>query len=147
MDNNERQPYGWGKKGERVYDEKPGFSSQRMSILACLDHQILCAPLIFEGYCNRDIVELYFEQILLPAVGPGKTIILDNASFHKGGRIKEIVAAASCHLLYLPAYSPDLNSIEHHWFSVKNSIRSKLPETNYNLWEAAEASLQKMGTS
>jgi hypothetical protein len=49
MDNNERQAYGWGK-GSRVYDEKPGFSSQRMSILASLNCRTLCAPIIFEGY-------------------------------------------------------------------------------------------------
>lgn len=147
MDNNERQAYGWGKKGHRVYDEKPGFSSQRMSILAGLNNKELCAPIIFEGYCNREVVEYYFEFVLLPAVGPGKTIILDNASFHKGGRIKEIVYAAGCDLLYLAAYSPDLNPIEHHWFPVKNSIRGILPTTNYDLLKAAEISFSKMGNS
>lgn len=140
MNNNERLAYGWGKKGKRVYDEKPGFASERMSILASLNSNSLCAPLIFEGYCNREIVEHYFEFILLPFIGPGKTIILDNASFHKGGRLKQIVHAASCHLLYLPAYSPDLNPIEHHWFAVKHSIRSKLPAANYDLWQAAQDS-------
>lgn len=145
MDSNERQAYGWGAKGERVYDEKPGFAIDRMSILACLNNTHLEAPFIFQGYCNREIVERYFELVLLPSVGPRKTIILDNASYHKGGRIREIVEAAGCYLLYLAPYSPDLNPIEHHWFSVKNSIRAVLPQTNYQLFDAAEISLSKIG--
>lgn len=147
MDSNERQAYGWGLKGLRVYDEKPGFAIERVSILASLSNKNLCAPLIFEGHCNREIVEYYFEFILLPCVGSGKTIILDNASYHKGGRIQEIVSAAGCDLLYLAPYSPDLNPIEHHWFPVKNNIRALLPNTNYKIFDAAEISLSKIGNS
>ena len=147
MDSNERQEYGWGLKGIRVYDEKPGFAIERLSILASLNNKKLCAPLIFEGYCTREIVEYYFEFVLLPSIGQGKTIILNNASYHKGGRIQEIVGAAGCDLLYLAPYSPDLNPIEHHWFPVKNAIRAILPDTNYQIFEAAEMSLAKLGMS
>ncbi|WP_331831650.1 transposase [Orientia tsutsugamushi] len=28
-----------------------------------------------------------------------------------------------CSILFLPTYSPDLNSIEHYWFKIKNEIR------------------------
>jgi len=37
-------------------------------------------------------------------------VILDNATFHHGGRIAELIEAVGCRL-YLPAYSPDLNRI------------------------------------
>ncbi len=46
---------------------------------------------------------------------------IDNASFHHSQTIDEIVAQAGCEILYLPAYSPDLNKIEHWWF-----VRSEL---------------------
>ncbi|WP_445727660.1 transposase [Kamptonema formosum] len=29
-------------------------------------------------------------------------MILDNASFHKGGRIEELIKSAGCDLIYLP---------------------------------------------
>jgi transposase len=38
---------------------------------------------------------------------PGQVVVMDNATFHKGGRIKQLIQAADCQLLYLPAYSPD----------------------------------------
>jgi transposase len=34
---------------------------------------------------------------------------MDNATFHKGGRIEQLIQEAGCELLYLPAYSPDFN--------------------------------------
>jgi transposase len=42
----------------------------------------------------------------------GKVLVIDNASFHHGDHIKELVEAAGCRVLDLPPYSPDLNPIE-----------------------------------
>jgi transposase len=52
-------------------------------------------------------------------------VILDNATFHKSEKIKEL---AQCELQYLSRYSPDFNEIEHYWFSIKNRVR-KYKET------------------
>jgi transposase len=51
---------------------------------------------------------------------------MDNASFHKRGRIKELIEQAECEILYLPPYSPDLNPIEHHWAPIKTKMRHYL---------------------
>ncbi|CAL7963185.1 hypothetical protein MIDIC_590023 [Alphaproteobacteria bacterium] len=47
-----------------------------------------------------------------PALKPGQTVIMDNASFHKSQNTGEMVEEAKCHLLLLSPYSPDLNPIE-----------------------------------
>jgi transposase len=57
---------------------------------------------------------------------PGKTIILDNATFHKSASIKELIESVECELQYLPPYSPDLNEIEHYWFPIKNRVRKSI---------------------
>jgi transposase len=49
----------------------------------------------------------------VPQLQPGDVIVIDNASFHHGQAIEEIVAQAGCEIWYLPPYSPDLNEIEH----------------------------------
>ena len=38
-------------------------------------------------------------------------------------KVKEAVESVGATVLFLPAYSPDLNPIEHFWFKIKNAIR------------------------
>ena len=52
-------------------------------------------------------------------------MVIDNAIFHKGGRIEELIKEAGCEVWYLPPYSPDLNKIEHCWSWVKSRIRKQ----------------------
>jgi transposase len=65
---------------------------------------------------------------LLPQREPGDIIIIDNASFHQGESIKEIVEGAGCKIWYLPPYSPDLNKIENWWAVLKTWMKQRLKE-------------------
>ena len=49
---------------------------------------------------------------------------MDNASFHKSPRIRELIESLGCRLIYLPPYSPDLNPIKHVWANLKALIRT-----------------------
>ena len=86
------------------------------------------APLTFEGSCNRDLFETWRAFCLIPQLNPGDIIIIDNATFHQGAIIKELVEAAGCEIWYLPPYSPDLNKIENWWGVLKKLMRQKLKE-------------------
>lgn len=50
-------------------------------------------------------------------------MILDNATFHKSEKVRQLIESATCKLEYLPPYSPDLNEIEHYCFPIKNRVR------------------------
>jgi len=116
--------------------------SDRLSIIGALQNNSIRAPFVFEGSCDRDVFEVYVEQVLVPELQPSQTVILDNASFHKGGRISKILEKANCEILYLPSYSPDFNPIEHFWSGIKNGIRKALKIFEGNLYEAAQAFFQ-----
>ncbi len=88
----------------------------------------LLAPLTCEGSCNRDLFETWLKNCLLPQLEPGDIIIIDNASFHQGESIKEIVEEAGCEIWYLPPYSPDLNKIENWWAVLKTWMKQRLKE-------------------
>ncbi len=62
----------------------------------------------------------------MPVLEPGQVVILDNATFHHGGRIEALIESAGCRLLYLPPYSPDLNRIEKCWAWLKSRVRKGL---------------------
>ncbi len=72
------------------------------------------------------VFETWLETCLIPVLQPGQVVILDNATFHHGGRIAELIEVVGCRLLYLPPYSPDLNRIEKCWAWLKSRIRQGL---------------------
>jgi transposase len=95
-------------------------------MIAAYCQRQLSAAFTVEGACNRVVFETWLETCLLPTLEPGQVVILDNATFHHGGRIAVLLEAVGCRLLYLPPYSPDLNRIEHCWAWLKSRIRKRL---------------------
>ena len=49
--------------------------------------------------------------------------MVGNLSAHKGSRVRELIEAKGSELLYLPPYSPDLNSIEEAFSKIKALLR------------------------
>ena len=73
----------------------------RVNMIAALCNQKLMAPFTVEGSCNRTVFEIWLETCLIPLLKPGQVVIMDNASFHKGGCIEQLIQDAGCQLLYL----------------------------------------------
>ncbi len=92
-----------------MFAEKPAFKKKRISIIGALNQGKVGAPCAFEGYCNSELFEAYVENILIPELKIGQTVILDNASFHKSVKIRKLIENVGCNVLFLPPYSPDLN--------------------------------------
>jgi transposase len=103
---------------------------------------LLIAPFTVEGACNRTVFETWLETCLIPVLRPGEWVIVDNATFHHGGRIAQLIQAAGCHLVYLPPYSPDLNRIEKCWAWLKSRIRKQLRNSD-SLRDAIEFVLKQ----
>jgi transposase len=138
IDDNEEYMYGHAPKGERLHAMKNTDRNKRLSIISALHNKQLIAPFVFEGYCNSEVFETYLQEVLVPELKEGQTVVMDNASFHKGKSVERMITAAKCKLLYLPAYSPDFNPIEHYWNSIKHRIRQYLQFVAKDLYLAAE---------
>jgi transposase len=130
MDERDDYGYGWCERGQRFFALKSGTRAGRVNMMAAYCQRQLMAPFTVEGSCNRVVFELWLETCLIPVLKPGQVVILDNATFHRGGRIAELIEAAGCQLLYLPPYSPDLNRIEKCWSWLKSRIRKSLSHFN-----------------
>ena len=125
VDNNICTLYGWSEVGKRSYGEVDGFRSERRSIVAghVAKSKELVAPIEYKGFMDTTLFNDWLEKYLCPALRQGQYVILDNASFHKSAKTKELIEKAGCYLLFLPKYSPDLNPIEHCWANLKNYLR------------------------
>lgn len=123
MDSRDDYAYGWNPKGERFHALKSGQRQGRINMIAAYCSRQLLAPFTVEGACNRKVFEIWLETCLIPSLRPGQWLVIDNATFHKGGRIELLLQQAQCQVLYLPPYSPDLNQIEKCWSWLKSRIR------------------------
>lgn len=106
-----------------MYSSKPGSRGQRISIIGALRGDNIIASMIYEGYCNSEVFDVYVRECLVPELRPGQTIVLDNVSFHYSENAKQLVEAAGCKFKFLPVYSPDLSLIEHEWHPLKNMAK------------------------
>lgn len=114
---------GWGKKGEKLIGKKSGKYYQRINIIAGYVNHEAIAPMIFTGSCNTELFEIWVDQFLIKELKTGQVVIMDNASFHKSQKTKELIESVGCKLIFLPPYSPDLNPIEKFWANMKRWIR------------------------
>ena len=103
-----------------------GKRRERTSIIAASQQGKWVVPLVFQGSCTTEVVDAYFEQVLLPELQTGSVIVLDNARFHQSPTTQQLVETAGCQLLFLPADSPDLNPSEHLWAAFKTRLRKDL---------------------
>ena len=128
MDNRDQYDYAWNQRGQRFHALKSGRREGRVNMIAALCNQNIIAPFTLEGACNRTVFETWLETCLVPVLTTGQVVVMDNATFHKGGRIEELIQNAGCKVLYLPPYSPDLNKIEKCWSWLKSRIRKHLDQ-------------------
>ena len=87
------------------------------------------------------LFNFWLINFLTPAISPGDTVIMDNAAFHKSEETRRIIQSASCELVFLPPYSPDLNPIEKFWANLKVKIRVTI-EKFCTLAEAIDVAFQ-----
>jgi len=87
-----------------------------------LDGSTACMAL--EGTTDTEAFRAYVHQVLVPTLRLGDIVIMDNLSPHKSDPTLKLITEAGAEVLFLPAYSPDLNPIEMMWSKIKNVLRS-----------------------
>ena len=112
----------WMKKGQQK--RLPMFSGKYQSqvfagVLNWRTEQVDCRDL---EACNSEQVIGFFEW-LFTDIYPDETVVLvmDNASFHHSSAVQAALSLFEHRvlILWLPAYSPDLNPIERFWKHLK----------------------------
>ena len=121
---------GWGKKSEKLMGKRSGKYYERTNIIAGLVNNKSIAPMVFNGSCNTNLFESWVEQFLIKELKPNQVVIMDNASFHKSQRTKELIKSVGCRIIFLPPYSPDLNPIEKFWANMKRWIKQQIESCN-----------------
>jgi transposase len=127
--------YAWADVGARAIGYAPNGHWKTTTFLAGLTCEGLIAPFVLDGPINAECFFAYVEQILVPTLQQGDTVILDNLSSHKSDEAARLIAGAGARLLFLPPYSPDLNPIEMAFAKFKELLRQAQARTVDALWE------------
>lgn len=114
--------YGWLPTGEET-KLKSNTGRQRANLSGALDsesHEVIVEE---HKTLNAESTISFFKLLerRYPDA-PNIYIILDNAGYYKGEKIKEYLKDSRIKLLFLPPYAPNLNLIERLWKFFKKMV-------------------------
>lgn len=128
-------------RGQRAYGAAPRNHGKNMTLIAALSTRGVGAAMTLEGAADADAFVAYLTDVLVPTLVPGRIVVMDNLSVHKDKRVAPLIAGARCHLVYLPAYSPDMTPIEQAFSKIKTFLRRAEARTREALDGAIGAAL------
>lgn len=123
-------------RGHRLVSPIPHGHWKTTTLVMCLTLTGVVAPYVVDGPMTGAIFLAYVRQILAPCLNTGDILVMDNVAFHKVAGVREAIEARGARLLYLPAYSPDLNPIEKAFSKLKAFLRKTGARTKETLWQA-----------
>jgi len=128
--------YGRAPRGERCVAPIPHGHWQTTTFVGALRATGITAPMVLDGAMDGAAFELYVREMLVPTLGFGDIVVMDNLPAHKRSQIRVAIEAAGAQLMYLPPYSPDLNPIEMAFAKLKAALRKAAARSLEALWTA-----------
>ena len=128
-------------RGARARGAVPRNRGAVTTLLAGLSLAGMTAAMTVEGGTDTAVFATYLEHFLLPSLRPGQIVVVDNVGAHKPDRIRALVEAAGCRLVFLPAYSPDLSPVEEAFSKIKTLVKAAAARTRAALDAAIAVAL------
>ncbi len=136
--------YAWSRRGERAWCSVPRNRGPNTTLLSSMSLEGMGPSLAVVGSTTGEVFEVYIEKVLAPSLRRGQLVVMDNLSSHRGKRVRELIEARGCKLVYLPPYSPDLNPIEEAFSKIKGLIRKAEARSREALLEAIGAAISAL---
>jgi len=107
--------YGWIKKGKcKTLPTNSGW--KRMHIIGAINVKNLDLVQTYNPKVNAECIIDFLQELERNNANKSKIyLICDNAGYHKSKKVKEYLKTSKIELIFLPAYSPNLNPIERLW--------------------------------
>ena len=135
---------GRAPKGQRVHASTPHGHWQTTTMISSIRLDGTTACMALEGATDTESFRAYVAAVLVPTLRPGDLVVMDNLSPHKATRPWPLISQAGAGVLFLPAYSPDLNPIEKMWSKVKALLRAAEARTVADLIQAIGQALAQV---
>jgi transposase len=137
--------YGYAPKGERLRLSVPRKRGKNTTLLSSMSLEGTGPSMVVEGATTARVFETYVRKVLAPSLKEGQIVVMDNLGAHRPKRVRELIEARGCELMYLPSYSPDYNPIEEAFAKIKNLLRKAAARSKEALLDAIAAALSAIG--
>ena len=130
--------------GQRLHDHTPGCHWHTVTMLGSIRQDGVTSCLVIEGATDSDVFREYIRQVLGPTLRPGDIVVCDDLAAHRDTEAQKLIETQGAQLLFLPAYSPDLNPIEMMWAKVKAYLRQAKARNDPDLLVAIAQALRRV---
>ena len=132
---------GRAERGQRVHASAPAGHWHTTTMLSSIRMDGFTTCWAVDGATDTESFRAYVRHVLVPTLRPGDVVVMDNLSAHKNPYTRSLIRKAGAKVLFLPAYSPDLNPIEMMWSKIKQALRSAEARSLPALMDALAAAL------
>lgn len=117
--------YGWIKTGQSKPIETTA-SRTRINLVGAINLESLSKPVVcsYTTVDGESIVDFLSQVRKHSAIKGAIHLVLDQAGYHRCCEVVNAAAKLNIKLLYLPAYSPNLNPIERLWKVMNEHARN-----------------------
>jgi transposase len=135
---------GWAEIGRRLVESIPSGKWTTCSLVQAIALDGTRAAMVLDGPLNGDSFAGFCKWLLAPALSPGDLVVMDNLNTHKSIEAVQAIEAIGARAVYLPPYSPDLNTIENIFSKAKQLIRAARPRTLKQIVNAVGKALSQI---
>ena len=116
--------YLWAEKGKQPKLKQKQRQRERKTLFGCVEPQ---TGIVVTSENERGNTKSFFSFLIKTVKrfeNRKVVMVLDNVKYHHAKRLKPILAKYShrIELVFLPAYSPDLNPMERIWWYMRKKI-------------------------
>ena len=97
--------YARAPKGERASGSAPRNTDKNTTLIASMTTAGMGPAMLLQGATATAAFVTYVEHFLVPALVPGKVVVIDNLSAHNSGKVRALIEGSNCEVWFLPAYS------------------------------------------
>ena len=123
--NHTLRTYGYSRVGTGAFVDVKANRGRNASLMCAIGIDGVIASEVKEGSFNADSFDSFIRAYLIDYFreNPGKCLLMDNVAFHHKKTIVSLLCESGIEVIFLPAYSPQLNPIEEFFAMFKSRYR------------------------